>query len=408
MRYPESKPHPDICVTFRDHKNERLKLVYSLPYFNPGKTFRDFDHTLQNAIEAINRRVFYVRFDEDGNGIAPPQPITKLHVKNNLDRFRRKFLYNSPKFEKLSMQQVVDTYSGSKRKMYENAQKRLEQNPTYEPLHGAVEFFVKREKTKPEGVPRVITVPSVERRLLMGQFIKAIEHHSYRRIDTVFDQPVRGHKTVMKGLSSPQVAQEIRKVWDSFVDPVWIPYDAMRFDQHINEFLLLFERSIYTGLFGNDKDLLKYFKDQLAPQLRFYAKYGKVKAKVRGTRGSGQPNTGLGNIILMCAMMWTYMHKQKYRSKLINAGDDCGVICERQHAHAFQNGIDDEFVKQGITMTSGPAVDVFEQIVFCQMSPILTTNGWVMCRDVKTALAKDTTCTLPLRSAGEFKEWMLV
>lgn len=406
MRYPESKPHPTIRTTCRDHKNEREKVVYSLPYFNPGKTFRDFDHTLQNAIEALNRRVFYVSFDEDGNGVSPPQPINKFHVNTNLNRFRQKFLYNSPKFEKLSMQQVVDTFSGSKRKMYESTMRRLQDNPTLEPLKGKVEFFVKREKTKPDGVPRVITVPSMERRLQMGQFIKAIEHHSYRRIDSIFDQPVRGHKTVMKGYSSPQVACHMLKKWQSFKRPCWLGYDAKRFDQHISRLALQYELSTYRGLFGRDKDLERFFKDQLDPRFCFYSKYGNIFAKTSGSRGSGQPNTGLGNIILMCAMMWTYMKKQPFRSELVNAGDDCGIICEEEHAQAFIDGISSEFLDMGFTMTFEGKTTVFEEIVFCQMSPIETPTGWVMCRDIKTALAKDTTCTLPINSVHEYKEWM--
>jgi hypothetical protein len=121
-----------------------------------------------------------------------------------------------------------------------------------------------------------------------------------------------------------------------------------------------------------------------------------VRYVTEGCRMSGDMNTALGNCLLMSSMVWAWCQECQVTAELANDGDDCVVIMERTHLRKFQDGLTDWFTKLGFTMKVEPAVDVFEEIEFCQAHPVWTERGWVMVRDPRKALAKDLHSILPL------------
>jgi len=219
---------------------------------------------------------------------------------------------------------------------------------------------------------------------------------------------VFGHKTILKGLNAHGVASALREKWDAFKSPVAVGLDATRFDQHVSTEALGWEHSVYVGSFH------KQFRRKLSRLLRWQLRnkgYGRagdgsVKYVVDGCRMSGDMNTGLGNCLLMCAMMWEYARERGLTVSLANNGDDCVVVMEKRDLERFTTGLKEWFLEMGFTMKVEEPVTVFEHIQFCQCNPVATATGWRMCRAGLTAIAKDCISVLPLTGEKNARRWM--
>nr|WRQ65185.1 RNA-dependent RNA polymerase [Tolivirales sp.] len=60
----------------------------------------------------------------------------------------------------------------------------------------------------------------------------------------------------------------------------------------------------------------------------------------------------------------------------------------------------------GFRMTIEPPVYSVQQIEFCQMKPVETSNGWVMVRNIDKAREKDSMSIIPLSSEGVLNKWL--
>ena len=120
---------------------------------------------------------------------------------------------------------------------------------------------------------------------------------------------------------------------------------------------------------------------------------------------SGDMNTALGNCLIMCSMVHSYLSTRVGRFRLANDGDDCVVIIERRDLKKISD-LSSYFLKLGFNMKIEDPVDIFELIEFCQAQPIWTPDGWVMVRKVADSIAKDSISIKPLDSPKVYKRWM--
>jgi hypothetical protein len=112
---------------------------------------------------------------------------------------------------------------------------------------------------------------------------------------------------------------------------------------------------------------------------------------------SGDMNTSLGNVLLMCAMMWSYLRDKGIKYEFVNDGDDCVLIIERCDLWRLID-LQGWFLELGFEMERDEPVDVLEHIVFCQSQPVLACDGeYKMVRDPRTCLSKDSMTTKFLR-----------
>jgi hypothetical protein len=205
----------------------------------------------------------------------------------------------------------------------------------------------------------------------------------------------------MKGKNADKRGAAFAEAWDSFVDPVAVGVDAKRFDEHVSKSALEFEHSIYNAVF-RDPDLCKFLRWQLVNRGFVRTADGTIKYQVEGRRMSGDMNTSLGNVILMCLMMWAYAQTKAFRIRLMNDGDDCVLMMERGNLEQVGDmaGFFDEL---GFLLEVEAPVFVLEEVVFCQAQPVLVQAGrWRMVRDPRKCLSKDLICVKPVHSAPDF------
>jgi hypothetical protein len=126
-------------------------------------------------------------------------------------------------------------------------------------------------------------------------------------------------------------------------------------------------------------------------------------------------NTGLGNCILMVAMAAHFLESRKIKYTLLDNGDDLLIFMERRRMVNLQ-GLGAYFLDLGFTIKMESThkekrygeelvgyTDMIERVEFCQSSPVLTCDGYVMVREPSASFAKDT---LSLCKPGDFKKWI--
>jgi len=353
---------------------------------------------------AVLERVFYVKGD-DGTFQPPPKPVRGL-VEARLS-FERSLICSSLKYA--SPMEILDfpgLYQGSQNVRYTRAAKEL-LDLGLQRKHCGIQIFNKFEKVdftaKPDAVPRVISPRSPVYNVALGRFIKPIESQYYQALDQMF-----GQKTVFKGMDANQMGDYMAQKWSGFVDPVAVGLDASRFDQHVSVDMLKFEHSILEAPFveRDRADLHKILKHQLFTRARGFCKNGRLSFTTKGGRCSGDMNTGLGNCILMCCMVHSYLRHCSVDAQLANNGDDCVVIMERPDLERFTRGLDTWFRELGFNMKVEAPVYDLEKIEFCQQHPVRIGDGYRMVRNVFSVLEKDTVSLDQFHSIRHCKKWM--
>jgi hypothetical protein len=309
-----------------------------------------------------------------------------------------------PKVSKFTHSQFIEHYDDARlRTRYQKAYESL----LVEPLKRSdsdVQTFVKAEKVnfsaKMDPAPRIISPRDPRYNYAVGLFIKPIEGALYKVINDMC-----GGTTVMKGMNSRQVGTAIHEAWSSFSNPVAVPFDAKRFDQHTRLEALKFEQQVYKLYYhgGELAEFAEMLSWQLDTQCRAYLEEATVKFRM-GIRASGDMNTGLGTVLIAASLTHSYCVSRGLRYRLVNNGDDCVLIIEREDLGKLDS-LHEFCADAGYYMVVESPVDRIEKIDFCQSSPVCTINGWTMVRSYPKSVAKDLVTLLPLDSADKWSKW---
>ena len=342
-------------------------------------------------------RMFFCKVK--GEFVSPPQVSSKT-IASTLNYFRSAVLKRCGRPPRLTLEEVVETYTGRKRTTYQNALNSLAVDPVKR-KDARSKAFVKVEKGVLGKAPRPIQPRDPRYNLVVAKYIKPLEPAIFKAIARVFgDGP-----TVMKGYNVRQIGGIIRGKWESFRKPCGIGIDAVKFDMHVCLEMLEYEHGFYTNVYSQ-AELKKLLKWQIHNRGIGYCSNGKLRYQVKGRRFSGDMNTSLGNCIIMCALVHAYSKHKGIHTKLINNGDDCVVFMESGDADAFMVGFTAWFMQFGFRMTVEKPVYEIEHIEFCQMHPIWTPSGYVMVRNVDKSLAKDSMALVSVNNEKSARTWL--
>lgn len=359
------------------------------------------NNSINNLERGLLERIFMVK---TAKGLRePPQPVQGYLVKT-LRQFKRKIMCYAPPTTKMDVKTFLASRPSRKRRVYENAFEDLKIREISR--HDSVwDTFIKAEKmnltSKPDPVPRLINPRSPRYNLLLGLYIKPAEHAIYHAIDTFM-----GARTVAKGRNAVERAEMLLSAWQDFDNPVAIGVDASRFDQHVSKQALEYEHSVYLALFQNDTELRRLLSWQLHNKGFAKSKTGGIRFEIEGVRGSGDMNTALGNVLLMCSMLWTFCKTFKIRARIVDDGDDAVVVVDRADEQKFYDHCKPWFLKLGFTMKYESSALKFEHIEFCQSQPVWDGSRYVMCRDPRIVLSKDLICVRGFNSRKQWKQLM--
>jgi len=367
-----------------------------------GLDYGVHNNSFVNVRRGLVERVCYRNID--GKLVSVPQPQKDGY--SDLTQIAEEIVSHMPICRRITRRQFVDSYVGRRRQVYERAAESLARRPVCV-ADGYMSTFSKAEKinrsAKPDPCPRVIQPRGPRYNVELGRALKRMEVKLKEAVAEVWGGP-----TVMKGYNASQTGVQMWAMWREFRDPVAIPIDAVRFDQHVSKPALQWEHSVYLKcLQGKDRTAIeKLLAMQLENKGFARTAEGNIKYTVVGRRMSGDMNTGMGNCLLMCAMMLGFIRAIKVRARLANNGDDCVLFVEREDEKRVRAAMAGYFLQKGFTLEVEPTVDVFEQITFCQTNPVLGPDGtYVMVRDPRVAIDKDCYTMLPMQAMRDMKFW---
>lgn len=352
---------------------------------------------LTTTVHAIKERVLTVKLGAGGFGL-PPRP-GDVHFQTTVARTLDTFKSLLPKqIFPISVDEFTDLYTGSKRRRYEVAATQFKRIGVRR-KDAYITGFVKDEKLdlslKENPVPRLIQPRKPVYNVALGRFLnRKVEKKIYhslmclmhnQQIDLGADHTML--PVVFKGLNAEVRGRTIASVWGRYTNPVAVGFDASRFDQHVSQAALRMEHSVYNHLYKNP-ELAKLLSWQLTTLGFCVSKDGWVKYKQVGGRCSGDMNTSLGNVLIMCLLWHAYIAEHGLRCSLVDDGDDCVLIMEQRDLPGL-NQVEDWFLAMGFTMVREQPVHTLERVVFCQAQPVFDGANYIMCRDPRRCLFKD-------------------
>lgn len=374
--------HESIKV-IRDHGKKKVRQAMGYVRGNVGNNIFFYNNSYSVVIRALTERLYYVK-GQDG---FVPCPRPSVDFKQTLKSFTSKLLKRLPSLPTVwTNEQFVRSYTGSKAKRYQRASERLGATGPKR-SYGYWKTFIKAEfydgSSKNNPCPRLIQPRSPEYNVLVGRFLRPAEKLIYKAIDRVYK-----HHVVLKCDSPWQRAETIRSYWGEFRNPVFVGLDASRFDQHVSPEALEYEHSVYNAIF-NDPELREYLSWQIENVGYASSPEFEIRYQSRGVRGSGDMNTALGNVLLMCAITHHYLSELPCRWRFINDGDDCGIFMEAEDLH-YLDALPNHHLRFGFEMEVEPPAYEIEHVEFCQSRPINCGNGrYMMVRNIHKAIKQD-------------------
>ncbi len=396
--------HPDVKVK-RTAPPLTQHGLYHITNNGVGVDWVAHTNCVENVRTAVLERVMYTK--------SGRPPVEETRLEEHLSGVWSWLSKHCPIVPMLSEQQLAECYHGRKRTVVERAFESLKQ-VALRPKDAKVQAFVKREKAnitaKPRPVPRLIQPRNPRYCASLSQFLKPMEGPMCRLMSQLWNERHEGRllPVVMKGMNAEQQGQVMHQKWQNFSDPVAIALDAERFDQHVQQPALRWEHRVWLRMCPprHRSKLRAMLREQLTTRGVAYMKDGVVRYTKQGMRSSGDPNTSSGNCLLMCCMLWAFCEAvSAKRRSLANNGDDCVLILERTDALRVRDAIRPFFLECGFSMKVGELIDVFERVEFCQTQPIWTPSGYVMVRDPRVALDKDSCTVTPLLTTNGVAKW---
>lgn len=360
-----------------------------------------YRNSIDTMERAVKERVLLVK--EGTTWKFPYRPSVEIfNSKTTLftTEFNKHVVFTNPmKAEAFAM-----SYQARKRTILLNAVK-LNEKYGFTDDSSIIKCFVKHEKylfkEGKEVIPRLIQPRDHRYIVETGRYIKPIEKLIYKIINTMY-----GYTAVFKGLNMERRGELLYEMWGGFKKPVAIGLDASKFDRHVSNAALSWEHMIYQKFYRNDKFFKHLMKLQRQNQGRGRCNDGYLKYKTTHNRASGDSNTSLGNVLIMCALVYDYIHSKGLHARLANDGDDCVLIVEAEDLIKL-DGISNHFKTAGFLLVTEAPVYILEEIEFCQAHPVRNHRGtYTMVRDVHKSLSKDAVALKPLDNENVKKMWM--
>lgn len=392
--------HPHLVVTSKGFPCKPRK-TFCFTQMCSGNDYGVYNNSLSAIERAVKERVFFV----DNNGVfTEPDRPTPQQFQNCVQDMTNQFKIHAQYTTPMKAQHFAESYQGRRREVYITA---VAQNLAlgFSDKLAHVIAFIKAEKynftRKANAVPRIIQPRDSRFIVETGRYIKPIEKKVYNVINTVF-----GATTVFKGLNAIQRGLSIQDAWNSFTKPVAIGLDAARFDQRVSNSALLWEHEIYSKYYPGDKHFKRLMRLQRDNICVARCSEGKVKYRTKHNRMSGDSNTSLGNVLIMCSLIHQLFNNLNLKARLVNDGDDCVIIMEDKDLVRTLAEIPSFFSTAGFKVVVEDPVWVLEQIVFCQSQPVRVGEQYMMVRDPRTSISKDLVSLKPLDNLKIKEKWL--
>lgn len=372
---------------------------YSFSGYSSTYKYIVHNSSLVNIYRGLVERVFCV---DRGAGLQrPPRPSAGV-FRRRMDDVGRKVSSLVGFCPSMTRQQFVDSYSGSRKKVYERALlslgvRGLTRQDAY------LKTFVKAEKInitlKSDPAPRIIQPRDPRYNVEVGRYLKPLEPRLMKAIDRLW-----GETTAIKGYTVEKVGAIMKRKSERYPNPCYVGLDASRFDQHCSVDALKWEHSVYNGIIRSPH-LAWLLNMQLTNKGKGFLSDGFIRYAVEGCRMSGDMNTSMGNYLIMSCLLYVYKQTYGLDFSLANCGDDCVLFLDKSNLHKLES-LPAWFEEMGYTMKVEAPVYDLERVNFCQQQPVLLSRGWTMVRRPDVCLTKDLCVVRGGMTNSRLEDWL--
>jgi hypothetical protein len=288
----------------------------------------------------------------------------------------------STALEPCSEDTIIMHSASNKRKLLIAAKESLQSTPIQK-SDARVKMFLKADKAHAEeedvvdyGAPRCIQYRNKRYCLRLATFLHPVETAVYKKLDNS-NTPI-----FAKSRNLTQRGQDLRAKFEHFTNPTIICIDHSKFDAHVGVELLRLEHNFYKKCFQREHhdELHKLLSWQMIN--KGYTK-NDTQYQTRGTRMSGDQNTGLGNSIINYAMLRDFVEFNGWRACYYIDGDDSVIIVEGDVKPDPKH-----FEQFGMKTKIEAVTKEFRKIEFCQTRPVFDGTQWRMVRNPFRMLAR--------------------
>lgn len=282
--------------------------------------------------------------------------------------------------EPWSFDQVISSYR--ERRMvsrYTEAKRSLFEDGFCEPRDARISAFVKGEKLSNNKVhkPRVIMGRTPRYNLELLSFLKPIEHVLYPAFRGWGNMFLTHTRLIGKGLNGEERASLLRRKMLCRPGIVAFEVDCVSFESHVARYQLRGEHRFYAQLCRDPRlRTLLGWQERCVGSSR-----SGVKFRVSDVRASGDPNTGLGNTVIMCCLVLASAAASGLRFDFLADGDNAVIFCLASDYERWHRELPLHFLEMGHELQVGPPAREFHDIVFGQSKPIYADGRWTMCRE---------------------------
>lgn len=351
------------------------------------------DRSVETALMAVKHRLEF----DDPEGKDECHVIEECPGNPNkiLRPFSRRFLGMVPSSSPRTPTEFASTYTGRKRALYTRAAQEL-MIRGWRNKDAFIKAFVKVDKMQIGKHARIIQPRTPVFNVAVGCYIKHLEHTLYGILNSMFGGP----PTVMKGCNATVRAKTIEEVWSLYENPGCIGMDAHRFDEHIRSKILKFEHNMWMAFYRTSvhrHQLRELFKAMESGNRGIIiCPDGSIRYKLPAQRASGDMDTASGNVMIMCAALYSLRVRTGLKFSVVCDGDDSLLIAEQSTLDKLRDSIKPFFAELGIVMKVEKMVTQISDISFCQSHWALGANGPVMVRDFPGSLEKDSIIIKPM------------
>lgn len=279
--------------------------------------------------------------------------------------------------------QVCMSFSGSKRKFYQRAFPKV--TPYYHKWWAVTTPFVKTEKyvfyQKPNHVPRIIMPKTDVYRAYLSKYIKPIEASMKKWILPGCYEPF-----LAKGANSYVLADRFIRMVRRFKSPVMMSLDLSKFDATIGSKLKQLENRCFRKMSADARyNACLDAQEEVMAQLKVEgAELGpKRDNRIIQGRGSGDPQTGCGNSLLMAVICRTIFD---WDCEFHVNGDDTIIVFDKASEDKAMERLQC-FAAFGLDVKLEGVAYELEDVQWCQCYLTETQNGWKWVRDPRKVLA---------------------
>jgi len=303
--------------------------------------------------------------------------------------------------------QTAESYSGSLRRRYLEAERSLRVDGPVEPSDWYLRPFLKVEKFNGENKlakPRLIYPRSPRYNLDLATRLKPFEHWLWGRLRAQTFSIGGVGRVVAKGLSQRRRANLIKRKMENLDGCVVCEVDGAAFEAHVSRYQLVEEHSVYNAAFPGDKGLKRLLDAQLVLRGRLHCG---AKFSREGGRASGDFNTGMGNSVIMLVVVIAVLRRHKIPFDVLVDGDNALVFLRGSDASRVLSTFAHDVLNQsGHEMTLEEPVTVLEKVTFGRSNPVFTEGGWTMVRDWRRVVSQALSSHIHLREPRFRAEWV--